>query len=116
MPYNRSYFQNLKRWGRTEIVGVSPLALRMEELVLIMDAMNSDELNRAQDMMDELRQGLGEMRRQRRHAMSLQTSGSKVRRDPNIIMLTRLLTNNPSIPDGLREWAISHIQQGETYA
>ena len=116
MPYNRSYFRNLKKWGETEIVGVSPLALRMEELVLIMDVMSSDELNRAQDMMDELHQGLVEMRRQRRHAMSLTTSGSKVRRDPNVIIAMKLLTTNPSIPDRRREWAISHIVKGETYA
>lgn len=116
MPYDRQYVRNLIRWSKTEVVGVSPLALRLEELVILLSDMSSNELNNAQDMIDELHNGLGEMRRQRRHAMSQQASGSKVRRDPNVIMAMQLLTNNPSIPDRHREWALSHIQKGENYA
>jgi hypothetical protein len=116
LPYDRQYVGNLIKWSKTEVVGLSPLALRLEELVILLSDMSSNKLNNAQDMIDELRQGLEEMRRQRRHAMSLQVSGSKVRRDPNYLRVIQLLTNNPSIPDRHREWAISHIQKGETYA
>ena len=116
MPYDRQYAHFLLDWAKTEIVGVSPLALRCEELaILLLNKLESGKVDFAHDIMKELREGLEELERQRCNISSLKASGAKVKRHPDYIIVNQLFTTNPSIPDGQREWAISHIVKGETY-
>jgi hypothetical protein len=74
----------------------------------------TNRLDFAHELIDEYRAGLEEMKRKRLDRTSAKSSGSKVSRDPNYIRLQNLLAT-AAIPDGLREWAVSHTIQGEKY-
>lgn len=103
------------KWADREVKGESPLSMRLGELAVLLDEIKDDsEVRAVVDLVDEFREGLEHMRRQRRDRQTKMVWGSLVSRNPQIISLVDWLTSAP-IPESQREWAKQFLSKGETY-
>lgn len=115
--YTKQAIRNFLEWGTTEIVGKSPLAMRLMELHFhLNDAVDNDAVNDVQKEAAEYYEGLSELRRQRRAQMGRLSNGILLSRDPDRVAYEKWLKNpsNP-LPKSHREWALKFISKGENY-